>query len=117
VNIHEGSSTTYIKLINNFLAVFEKTQSKSGNKLDKLKMGLKKLVETAKTVDSLTAEAISKKKLLTVKQQEADESLNYITDAMQETSASKAEAEKLQTFLSVEEKKIEKDRKIVMAEL
>jgi hypothetical protein len=48
------------------------TQSKSGNKLDKLKMGLKKLVETAKTVDQLTAEAISKKKLLTVKQKEAD---------------------------------------------
>lgn len=31
-------------------------------------MGLKKLVETAKTVDSLTAEAITKKELLTVKQ-------------------------------------------------
>lgn len=67
-DVHHGSSTTYIKLINNFLTVFEKTQSKSGNKLEKLKMGLKKLVETAKTVDSLTAEAITKKELLTVKQ-------------------------------------------------
>lgn len=41
-------------LISNFLTIFEKTQSKSGNKLDKLTMGLKKLVETAKIVDSLT---------------------------------------------------------------
>jgi len=43
-------------------------QSKSGNKLGKLTLGLKKLVETAKTVDSLTAEAITKKKMLTIKQ-------------------------------------------------
>ena len=71
VTIHHGSSHTYIRLINNFLAVFGKTQSKSGNKLDKLTMGLKKLVETAKTVDTLTIEAVSKKKLLTVKQREA----------------------------------------------
>jgi hypothetical protein len=35
-------------------------------------LGLKKLVETAKMVDFLTGEAISKKKLLTVKQKEAD---------------------------------------------
>ena len=34
---------------------------------------------------------------------------------MQLTSASKAEAEKLQVYLEVEEKKIEKDKKIVMA--
>ena len=68
-------------------------------------------------MDSLTAEAKKKKKLLTVKQKEADESLNYITDAMQETSASKAEAEKLQSFLEVEERKIERDRKVVMHEL
>ena len=57
-----------MKLINNFLSVYDKTQSKSGNKLDKLTLGLKKLVETSKTVDQLTAEAVSKKKLLTVKQ-------------------------------------------------
>lgn len=31
-------------------------------------MGLKKLSETAKTVDKLTTEALSKKKLLTAKQ-------------------------------------------------
>jgi hypothetical protein len=68
-------------------------------------------------VDSLTVEATNKKKLLTIKQKEADESLNYITDAMQEASASKAEAEKLQSFLEVEERKIERDRKIVRAEL
>lgn len=43
-----------MNLIDNFLAIFEKTQSKSGNKLDKLTLGLKKLVETAKMVDSLT---------------------------------------------------------------
>ncbi len=79
-------------LISNFLTIFEKTQSKSGNKLDKLTLGLKKLVETAKIVDSLTVEATQKKKQLTIKQKEADESLNYITDAMQEASASKAEA-------------------------
>ena len=36
---------------------------------------------------------------------------------MQLTSASKAEAEKLQVYLEVEEKKIEKDKKIVMAQL
>jgi hypothetical protein len=53
-NIHEGSSHRYMDLINNFLTIFEKTQSKSGNKLDKLTLGLKKLVETAKIVDSLT---------------------------------------------------------------
>ena len=57
-----------MKLISNFLSVYDKTQSKSGNKLDKLTLGLKKLVETSKTVDQLTAEAVSKKKLLTVKQ-------------------------------------------------
>ena len=88
-------------LINNFLTIFEKTQSKSGNKLEKLTLGLKKLVETAKIVDSLTVEATQKKKQLTVKQKEADESLNFITDAMQEASASKAEAEKLQSFLEI----------------
>ena len=55
MKIHEGSSYTYMKLINNFLAVFDKLQSKSGNKLDKLTLGLKKLVETSKTVDQLTA--------------------------------------------------------------
>jgi hypothetical protein len=53
-NIHEGSSHRYMALIKNFLTIFEKTQSKSGNKLDKLTLGLKKLVETAKIVDSLT---------------------------------------------------------------
>lgn len=66
--IHEGSSHKYMTLIDNFLTIFEKTQSKSGNKLDKLTLGLKKLVETAKMVDSLTIEATNKKKLLTVKQ-------------------------------------------------
>jgi hypothetical protein len=44
VGVHQGSSYSYLKLLNNFLTVFEKTQSKSGNKLDKLTMGLKKLV-------------------------------------------------------------------------
>ena len=68
MTIHEGSSHKYMNLIDNFLAIFEKTQSKSGNKLDKLTLGLKKLVETAKMVDSLTIEATNKKKLLTVKQ-------------------------------------------------
>jgi hypothetical protein len=31
-------------------------------------MGLKKLSETAKTVDTLTTDALSKKKMLTIKQ-------------------------------------------------
>jgi hypothetical protein len=35
-------------------------------------MGLKKLSETSKIVDKLTADAISTKKLLTQKQTEAD---------------------------------------------
>ena len=36
---------------------------------------------------------------------------------MEETASSKEEAQKLQVYLEVEEKKISKDRKIVMAEL
>jgi len=32
-SIHKGSSHKFMKLINNFLTIFEKTQSKSGNKL------------------------------------------------------------------------------------
>lgn len=43
-SIHKGSSYKYMNLINNFLTIYEKTQSKSGNKLEKLTLGLKKLV-------------------------------------------------------------------------
>jgi hypothetical protein len=68
VKIHHGSSQKYIQLLNNFVSIFNKVQSKSGNKLEKLTMGLKKLSETAKMVDKLTADALSKKKLLTEKQ-------------------------------------------------
>ena len=74
--------------------------------MSKLKGGLKKLLETSKVVDELTAEALKKKKQLTIKQKEVEDSLNEITDAMQTASASKAETEKLEEFLSVEEKKI-----------
>ena len=40
-----------------------------------------------------------------------------ITEAIQEASASKAEKEKLEQFLAVEEKKIEKDREEVRRQL
>lgn len=72
VKIHHGSSQKYVDLLKNFLLIYNKIESKSGNKLSKLKMGLKKLSETAKTVDKLTTDALSKKKLLTEKQKEAD---------------------------------------------
>ena len=60
VSIHQGSSLKYIELINNFNNIYLKLQSKSGNRLEKLNMGLKKLKETSKIVDQLTAEAIKK---------------------------------------------------------
>jgi hypothetical protein len=44
--------------------------------LNKLSGGLKKLSETSKVVDELTAEALQKKKLLTLKQKEVEDSLN-----------------------------------------
>lgn len=78
-------------LVENFVNTYHKLQSKSGNRLDKLKMGLKKLNETAKIVDELTADAIKTEKLLTKKEKEASISLDKITEAMQEASASKAE--------------------------
>ena len=80
-------------------------------------MGLKKLNETSKIVDELTADAVKKEKLLTRKEKEASESLDKITEAMQEASASKAEMEKIEQFLAVEEKKIEKDREVVNKQL
>ena len=52
--IHEGSSYKFMNLIDNFLTIYQKMQSKSGNKLDKLTLGLKKLIQTSKMVDSLT---------------------------------------------------------------
>lgn len=60
VNIHRGSSLKYIDLIDNFRNTYQKLQSKSGNRLEKLNMGLKKLKETAKIVDELTADAVKK---------------------------------------------------------
>jgi hypothetical protein len=42
--IHEGSSYKFMSLIDNFLTIYQKMQSKSGNKLDKLTLGLKKLI-------------------------------------------------------------------------
>lgn len=101
VKLHEGSSLKYITLIDNFVSTYNRLQSKSGDRLAKLKMGLKKLNETAKIVDELTAEAVKKEKLLTRKEKEASESLDLITEAIQEASASKAEKEKLEQFLAV----------------
>lgn len=73
-----------------FKIVYDSSIGKKGNKTNRLNQGLSKLREAEETVDRLNAEASSKKKLLAVKQKEADQSLTQITQAMAEASISKA---------------------------
>lgn len=92
LKIHSGSMRTFCDYIATFKQVYNSSIGSKGDKTNRLNKGLSKLREAEETVDKLNGEAAAKKKLLAVKQKEADNSLTQITEAMAEASVNKAEA-------------------------
>ena len=61
------SPQVFINLVESYSHMLKHVNSTSGGKVGHLKAGLQKLQDAQKTVDKLSTEANSKKKLLTVK--------------------------------------------------
>lgn len=80
-------------------------------------MGLSKLATAACQVKTLSEQAAEQEKLLGVKQTQAEESLQKITESMETLTANKAEVEKLKTVLYEEERQLRAQKEGVEKEL
>eukprot|EP01028_Stygiella_incarcerata_P004192 TRINITY_DN1890_c0_g1_i5.p1 TRINITY_DN1890_c0_g1~~TRINITY_DN1890_c0_g1_i5.p1 ORF type:complete len:4092 (-),score=1034.80 TRINITY_DN1890_c0_g1_i5:737-12970(-) len=123
VTIHESASELgtsprkYIALLEAFRSIMGKKHKRVRKQVDRLEKGLQKLEEASDTVDELARDAEDKKKLLAVKQHEADVALQEISENMRVASEQKRNAEVLRVDLEREERIIQKQKGEIDAKL
>ena len=107
----------FIDLLQTFRKIYSGKTNSQGGQTSHLKAGLDKLKEAEKLVDDLRVDAEGKKKLLAVKQKEADDALKKITEAMTKAAERRQEVETLQKNLEKENVKINQRKTQVESEL
>lgn len=107
----------FIDLLQTFRKIYSLKINSQGGQSSHLKAGLNKLKEAEKLVNELKISAEGKKKLLAVKQKEADEALKRITEAMAKAAERRQEVELLQKNLEKENVKINSRKSQVESEL
>ncbi|OMJ92391.1 hypothetical protein SteCoe_4833 [Stentor coeruleus] len=116
-SVPNGVLRNFIDLLKTFRKIYALKVNSQGGQSSHLKAGLDKLKEAEKLVDDLRISAEGKKKLLAVKQKEADEALKKITEAMAKAAERRQEVETLQKNLEKENTKINQRKSQVESEL
>ena len=118
IKIHNSTKMPFEKfftLIATYKKILEGKLGSSGTQDSHQKNGLQKITEANKLVDQMKETAQKQSVDIEKKQQKADAALEEITNAVEEASIQKSEAEKLKKFLSAEESKI-KDKKTTVTD-
>ncbi|KAL4440929.1 hypothetical protein ABPG74_009342 [Tetrahymena malaccensis] len=124
INIHKygldhsrASPSHLFALAHTYSKIYQKKVNSRGSQSSHLKKGLGKLQEAKELVDVLQKQAQVKKQELAVKQKEAANALDLITNAMKNAAERKSECEKIQEYLQSEEGKIQDQRMEVQRQL
>lgn len=107
----------YSQFLSIYQQLFIAKQKEMNEKKKHLDIGLSKLNEAARTVDTLSAEIGAKKEDLSVKEKAAQEAMERIQKAVKECSAQQAKIETMSKNLSDEEKKLQGEQSKIEKEL
>ncbi|KAK8882498.1 Cytoplasmic dynein 2 heavy chain 1 [Tritrichomonas musculus] len=107
----------YSQFLSIYEVLFLQKQKEMNERKKHLDIGLSKLNEAAKTVDTLSAEIGAKKENLKVKEKNAQEAMERIQKAVKECSAQQAKIETITKNLSEEEKKLQVEQSKIEKEL
>ncbi|EAX95758.1 Dynein heavy chain family protein [Trichomonas vaginalis G3] len=107
----------YSEFLRLYLNLFNKKQKELAEKKGRLDIGLAKLNEAAKTVDTLSGEIQAKKTVLSGKEKDANDAMERIKKAVAECSSQQTKIEKMQGTLSEEEKFLQSEQTKIEAEL
>ncbi|KNC47878.1 cytoplasmic dynein 2 heavy chain 1 [Thecamonas trahens ATCC 50062] len=103
-------------LLHTYAKVLAKKRKAQESQTGHLRAGLSKLAEAAKVVDELGAEAAEQEVLLAEKEAKADAALSAITKAVEDASSQRAEMERLEERLAVEEEQLTREKAKIDAE-
>ncbi|KAG5494148.1 hypothetical protein JKF63_01983 [Porcisia hertigi] len=104
-------------LCETFDHLFQQKSRQVANGLARLKSGVTKLDEAQENVDKIATDVTEKKKMLEVKQQEADDALKEIQRRMEESSLQKRSIHKIQKELDKEHSAIQERKAVIEGRL
>mmetsp|Transcript_33539 Transcript_33539/g.74227 ORF Transcript_33539/g.74227 Transcript_33539/m.74227 type:complete len:2007 (+) Transcript_33539:3-6023(+) len=113
----DANTRQYIAFVNLYCRIFSEKRKQVLQQQNFLKGGLSKLSEAETTVDTLNKNADKQRKLLQVKQAEAEEALQRIQASMMQAADRRKEVEVLKKRQAVEEEELKQRRGGVEAEL
>ncbi|KEG15451.1 dynein heavy chain [Trypanosoma grayi] len=118
VHIHRGfadkfSPQHFKTLCLTYQRIFNEKSSSIADGLTRLQSGVSKLDEAKENVDQIASDVADKKKLMEVKQREADEALQEIQTNMEDASDQKKNIQKIQKGLEKEQKAIEERKSVI----
>lgn len=116
-SVNKSVMRNYMDLLKTFRKVYTSKSTSQGGQSNHLKAGLAKLKEAESLVNDLKIKAEHQKKLLAIKQKEADQALEQITKAMARAAESKQEQETLAKQLQTENTNINKRKSQVEIEM
>ncbi|KAG5491847.1 hypothetical protein JIQ42_01756 [Leishmania sp. Namibia] len=97
--------------------LFQKKSCQVAEGLARLKSGVTKLDEAQESVDKIATDVAEKKKLLEVKQREADDALKEIQKRMEEAGSQKHSIHKVQKELDKEQSAIQERKSVIEGRL
>uniref|UniRef100_A0A1I7SEA2 Cytoplasmic dynein 2 heavy chain 1 n=1 Tax=Bursaphelenchus xylophilus TaxID=6326 RepID=A0A1I7SEA2_BURXY len=103
--------------VQNFIQIYKSKSTMVNERLRRLKAGVDKLNETREQVAKMQKKAAKKSKLLTEKQQEADNALAMITQSMTGAKEQRADMEQLRQVTEKESQHIEEQKKLIEEQL
>ncbi|OHT02067.1 Dynein heavy chain family protein [Tritrichomonas foetus] len=109
--------TRYSQFLSAYQILFTMKQKEMNERKKHLDIGLSKLNDAAKTVDTLSGEINKKKESLSVKEKAAQEAMERIQKAVKECSSQQAKIETMSKNLSEEEKKLQSEQSKIEEEL
>ena len=115
----EGRSTHvtprhYLDFINHYVSLLGEKRSELEEQQLHLNVGLNKIKETVEQVAVLSEQLGEKEKLLSAKNELANQKLKQMVQDQQEAEAKKATSVEIQAQLEVKEKEVEESKKVVM---
>ncbi|KAG5468467.1 hypothetical protein LSCM1_02447 [Leishmania martiniquensis] len=114
----EKFSPQHFKLLcETFDHLFQEKSRQVAEGLARLKSGVTKLDEAQENVDKIATDVTEKKKLLEVKQQEADDALKEIQKRMEEAGSQKRSIHKVQKELDKEQSAIQERKSVIEGRL
>lgn len=101
----------YVDFLNLYVQLYSKKQKTLTEKKHHLDIGLGKLNDAAKTVDTLSGEIQAKKVALSAKEKEANDAMEQIKKSVASCSKKQSEIQKMQAEIGEQEKKLHAEQK------